>query len=229
MQYPLQGLSLLIGHTLHPDNLQQQCRRNNSKQELTEQVVTVTGQARMAICRYMATPKNTQQAIFMLHGMRMALHEVLNAVYSYEQKVAGLNWEHPELELVNNIYGLTKDQVETLLLFLRHNFENLQSINLPSFLHQDKNKLAGKEQQLVTNLSVPQLALFLRLIVDAGIIAGNNNITSLTAKVAAIVHTKKTAEVSPESLRIKYYAPEKAAISILKDYLLRMLGLLKNY
>lgn len=69
----------------------------------------------------------------------------------------------------------------------------------------------------------------MRLMLDAGIIAGNNIIVSLTAKVAASIHTKKTALVSSECLRIKYYKPENAAIGIIKEYLLSMIGLWRNY
>ncbi|WP_143075812.1 hypothetical protein [Parafilimonas terrae] len=90
---------------------------------------------------------------------------------------------------------------------------------------------AGKQQpssKLSTTLSVPQLALFIRLLTDACIISETNQ-SALLKNVAAIVSTTKTASISPESLRVNYYTPGLAAKNIIKDHLINMISLLRRY
>lgn len=79
-----------------------------------------------------------------------------------------------------------------------------------------------------TALSVPQLALFIRLIVDMKIIHADNH-TSLLKTIAAVVSTPKVNDISAESLRNNFYTPNRAAREIMKDYLVGMLNLLKTY
>ncbi|MGN6211496.1 hypothetical protein [Parafilimonas sp.] len=90
---------------------------------------------------------------------------------------------------------------------------------------------AGKQQpacRLSTTLSVPQLALFVRLLTDARIISETNQ-SALLKNVAAIVSTARTASISPESLRVNYYTPGLAAKNIVKDHLINMINLLRKY
>ena len=87
---------------------------------------------------------------------------------------------------------------------------------------------AGLPEKLGTSLSVPQLALFVRLLVDTNIINQQNQ-SSLLTHIAAIMHTAKAPQISPESLRINYYTPNTAAKNIVKEYLINMINRLKNY
>lgn len=77
-----------------------------------------------------------------------------------------------------------------------------------------------------TVLSVPQLAVFLKLLISTGIIRHNNQ-AELLRLVTTIVRTNKATAISHESLRNKYYAQEPAAANIVKDYLFNMLKQLK--
>ncbi len=81
---------------------------------------------------------------------------------------------------------------------------------------------------LQTGLSVPQAALLVRLLVGAGMIKSDNH-TALLKSLADILSTPRTSEVSAESLRVKFYTPDKAAKDILKDYLFMMLNQLKTF
>lgn len=82
--------------------------------------------------------------------------------------------------------------------------------------------------KISTALSVPQLALLLRLVMDVKIISETNTLRILK-NIAAIVSTPKVTTISAESLRVNYYTPDTAARSILKEYLLQMIRLLNNY
>lgn len=82
--------------------------------------------------------------------------------------------------------------------------------------------------RLGTTLSVPQLALFIRLFTDARIISETNQ-SALLKNIAANISTAKTAAISPESLRVNYYTPSAAAKNIIKDHLLNMISLLRKY
>jgi hypothetical protein len=89
---------------------------------------------------------------------------------------------------------------------------------------------AAKEEQarLHTSLSVPQLALLIRLLAETGIVESDSQL-ELLRRFALLVVTRRVQSISAESLRVKYYAPEKAAITIMRDRVVQMLNLLKGY
>lgn len=78
------------------------------------------------------------------------------------------------------------------------------------------------------DLSVPQLALFIRLFIDTGIIKNDNN-TALLKYFAAFVSTSKASVISAESLRVNFYSVPAAAKEIVKDRLIQMVNQLRNY
>jgi hypothetical protein len=81
---------------------------------------------------------------------------------------------------------------------------------------------------LQTHLSVSQFALMLRLLVDTNIIKCSNQ--SLFLKIIAQnFKTTRTSDISPESLRVKYYNSEPAAINSIKSHLLTMISHLRTY
>ncbi len=82
--------------------------------------------------------------------------------------------------------------------------------------------------KLNTALSVPQLALFIRLMVDTKIIIQPSQL-ALLKQIAPVIGTAKVASISPKSLRVNYYTPENAAKNIVKDYLINMINCLRTY
>jgi hypothetical protein len=86
----------------------------------------------------------------------------------------------------------------------------------------------SRQQVLHTPLSVAQLALLVRLLVDAGAIECDNQ-TLLLKVIANSFTSKKAAQISPRSLRIKYYDTDHASVSIVKDYVIRMMNTLQRY
>lgn len=85
-----------------------------------------------------------------------------------------------------------------------------------------------KLPKLNSALSVPQLALFIRLMVETKIINETSQLP-LLKNIAAIVSTPKASVVSAESLRVNYYTPGLAAKNITKEYLSQMIRLLNSY
>jgi len=77
-------------------------------------------------------------------------------------------------------------------------------------------------------ISVPQLAMFTRIQVEAGMLE-TDNITDLIKRLSLHCSTKRTGNVSDDSLLRKYYRTDRATISILLDYNAKMHNLLKSY
>ena len=82
--------------------------------------------------------------------------------------------------------------------------------------------------KLATTLSVAQLAVFLRLLLDEGIISTDNQ-SDVFRLVSMYVQTTRTPSISADSLRNKFYSPDNAAKSIVKDQLLNLFNRLKQY
>jgi hypothetical protein len=79
-----------------------------------------------------------------------------------------------------------------------------------------------------TPMSVPQLALFVRLLVESGTIKCQNQSLLLRA-IAASFSTAKATSISSESLRIKYYATDPASVNIVKEYVIKMMNQLRRF
>jgi hypothetical protein len=117
MQYPLEGLHLLMRNTLHPGKILSLYEQQKDKELLTVQIITAAGQIRMSICHYISSARNAEQAAYMIHAMNVALHDVSNTLSGYNDQL-NLTITDPSLEWLTEIYALAKDQVESLLLFL---------------------------------------------------------------------------------------------------------------
>jgi hypothetical protein len=99
----------------------------------------------------------------------------------------------------------------------------------------EKGNIVQPEQNLMqapavlqTPMSVSQLALFIRVMVDSGTIKCSNH-SAMLRMIAGSVQTGKAVPISSESLRVKYYTTDPAAISILKDYIIKMMNQLRTY
>jgi len=80
---------------------------------------------------------------------------------------------------------------------------------------------------ITTGMSVSQLAVMVRLMVDTGIIQYKNH-SDLIKKIATTFQTPKVSVISAESLRTKYYSPDRASLEMVKDYLFKMMGLMRD-
>ena len=91
--------------------------------------------------------------------------------------------------------------------------------------------IQGKENQdnsgkIHTNLSVSQLALGVKLLVDAKVIT-NKNSTELMSMVAKSFKTDRQEVISEDSLRNKSYNFETATVEKLKDKIIGLLNMVR--
>ncbi len=80
----------------------------------------------------------------------------------------------------------------------------------------------------LTSLTIPQLGVFFRLLVDAGIIIADNK-RLLVENLSRIFKTRYQTSPSPDKLRNKFYSFEPAAITIIRAQLVNMLSKLGNH
>ena len=84
---------------------------------------------------------------------------------------------------------------------------------------------AGK---LKLGLSVHELSLAIRLLMDAKIIV-NENFAEVVRMVVQNVSSSKTQQLSPESLRVKSYIFETAVVNKMKDKIISLMNLTRKY
>lgn len=92
----------------------------------------------------------------------------------------------------------------------------------------DNQAPAKNKEVFETGLSVSQLAIYLRLQVDTGIIKTDNNQRTVN-QACRCFKTTRSNSLSPESLYNKFYSPDPAAVSIMRTHLVNMLNQLKKY
>ena len=106
-------------------------------------------------------------------------------------------------------------------------------LSLMAFLEKDCRVItdgaqpANSTKPIQTNLNVGQLALFLRLQVEAGIIQTENR-QEVIEQTRTYYKTVRSKSLSQESMSKKFYTPDPAAVSILRTYLVNMLNELKR-
>ena len=105
-------------------------------------------------------------------------------------------------------------------------FLKTQQVNQNTSLSQ--NDMLCSQERLVTCLSVAQLALFVRLMIDLDILQTKNQ-SALLRRITTFIRTPKTDLISEESLRSKFYTPQNASAKIIKEYLLKMMNSLRAY
>ena len=101
---------------------------------------------------------------------------------------------------------------------------NQLTLLLPT--HISNNHLP--KQSLKTDLSVKQLGLFIRLLVDVKIVQINNQ-TELVNHIAALTTTENKEVISAPSLRCHYYTIDEHTKDKMKDWLITTLNQIKKY
>jgi hypothetical protein len=162
-----------------------------------------------------------------LHWLSGKLQDTIRSQASLAGKldfIFGEILKYKNMDASMNGYFPGGQSVRSTMLLLLHaklTYYKNAAVSGTAFLASDQSKIN-------TAFSVPQLALFIRLLIDTQVINEKNN-TGILKAAATIIGTPKTSAVSPESLRVNYYTPGTAAKNIVKDYLLQMINLLKAY
>lgn len=107
------------------------------------------------------------------------------------------------------------------LTWLEEELFFLQKKEQPALL---KNSAPGAEKTVLeTSLSVSQIAMMARLLIDEGVIK-NVSYRQLFKMVANTFKTNNVDRISPESLRIKSHSLEKSTVNNVKDVLIRLVN-----
>lgn len=151
---------------------------------------------------------------------------VVNELLSPSAKLENLYWQvkffsqlhtKPQFSLNPNL----PDLKEICVHWLQEEIYFIEKKAQPTFILP---QLPVKEiTPIETSLSVPQLAFIIKILIEKGIIK-NQSCRNLTQMTALYFKTKNTEIISPESLRLKAYAPDRAAVSKVKDTLLELLN-----
>jgi hypothetical protein len=91
-----------------------------------------------------------------------------------------------------------------------------------------KGHEATSEFKLLLDLSVAQFALLLKTLIDTSVVQ-NKNLSDVLRFFAQSVKTKRSENVSYESLRIKYYNPEESTKEMIKLILSNCLRYLSSH
>ncbi|MFO8234725.1 MAG: hypothetical protein R6U04_04880 [Bacteroidales bacterium] len=117
---------------------------------------------------------------------------------------------------------------EQLLSWLMEEISYLEKKReLSSSMVRDNKALLNKDFKIITGQSVSQVAFFLKLLVDVGVIT-NRNQRELIQFVASNIKTKQTTHISPESLRTKYYHVDEGTVEVVKDTIIKLLNEANN-
>ena len=118
-----------------------------------------------------------------------------------------------------------KEQMITWLLEEMAFLEKRHQLSL-NFQNTGKDDIT-KDFKLITELSVPQVAYFIRILVDTGVIQNKNHKELLTF-FANYIKTKKTQNISPDSFRSKYYNVEESAKKVVRNLVIKLMNETQN-
>lgn len=85
-----------------------------------------------------------------------------------------------------------------------------------------------KTEPIFTSLSVSQLAFFVKLLADSGLL-NNKNKTEVLKTITQIIRNQRNETISIDSLRNKYYSVDKTTMDSVKDVIIILLNQIKKY
>ncbi|MEO6230413.1 MAG: hypothetical protein ABJB11_13660 [Ferruginibacter sp.] len=99
---------------------------------------------------------------------------------------------------------------------------------LAFYLQPQTGDAAKPPFNLLTALSVKQVALLIRILFDTGMIKSANQ-TEMLNNMATVLKTERKEIISPQNLRAKYYNIDEPTKNILKEWLFKMNDQLRKY
>lgn len=151
--------------------------------------------------------------------------EELIVFYSQHIKLINQQTAKPGLIYKTRLAPI-KEQIGSWLCEELYYLEKKQQLMLP--IETKRCVETVSSTKIYTRLSVAQLALGVKLLLDAKLIK-NNNSTELMRAVARNFRTERQEFISEESLRNKSYNIEAVTINSLRDTVIEFMNLLKGY
>ena len=118
-------------------------------------------------------------------------------------------------------YTSAKDQLTEWVIEELAHLEKIYQLKL-KFPEQTLEEI-NAQFKITTDLSVSQVAFFVRLLVDTGLIL-NKNHTEIISFFAKNISTKKAANISQESFRSKYYRVDESTREFIRQKVIEMLN-----
>jgi hypothetical protein len=152
---------------------------------------------------------------------------------SLTEKIEKLSWYLKRITQVpvqndftyNPKHKSLKDHV---IHWLIEELDFLEKLHVLSNLNdQELNNNTVAVFKILTDLSVPQLAYFLRILVETEVIK-NSNDKELLKFYAKHTKTKRTETISSESLRVKFYNIEDSTKEEVKSIIIKLLNFIQN-
>lgn len=153
-----------------------------------------------------------------------ALHETDELI-----DVQLMGWKRLLLQ-VNNLVLKDDKALYTYYPSVREQLKNgIEETIVSLELVKNNNLIKGESiPSIQTNLSLAQLAVMLRLMIEVGLIKSTNHAEFFRTAIL-LFKTRKAADVTPQSLKAKYYAPESSGCNIVKEYLFQMINQIRNF
>lgn len=120
--------------------------------------------------------------------------------------------------------GLYNDRKNIVQVLLQYTEEEIYQLQHTEYTPEASKQEHVNGKRLRFTLPVAQIAILLRLMVEAGLIKVPNH-TAFLKDMAVLIQTEKAGSISADSLRNKYYTPERTSIEAVKDVLF---GMIKN-
>ncbi|MCY7293473.1 MAG: hypothetical protein LH615_14945 [Ferruginibacter sp.] len=154
-------------------------------------------------------------------------------LYVIEWCAGGIKDDMPEVNYWCTVLKLVNRMPITPNMCLHPVFEPckqqlIQSITTELFASEKMLPEQINEAKLITAMSVGQLAVFIRLMVDTEVLQ-TKNVMAIIKFFSKNFRTYRTVQISDESLRQRYYNIDKASIDINRRYLAGMMNKLKEY
>ncbi len=130
------------------------------------------------------------------------------------------------LKQINLSYNMHERGIKETLLELIEAEISLSYPNHPicasNVMQSRDSNTESLAKPIHVGISVSQIAILLRVFVESGVIKTPNQ-TELLRKVCHFIRTDYAQEISAESLRNKYYAPDAGSLRFVKDLLFTMI------
>jgi hypothetical protein len=185
------------------------------------------------------TSSKLPQLIVMLIALKFNEEDFLLRVFNlFKEKLTAIESDEEHLQLLKEYYKIVSQIVEGVISNWYIEKPSAKEIVL-DWLSQEiyffENRYPKKENhssittsaKINTSLSVPVLALYIRLFKETGIIT-NTNYQELFRAVSSTFTTHRKAEVAHSHLHSKFYAIEESARRKVFDQLMQMAHLCKR-
>ena len=216
----------VIENTITEKNTINTYRQINYYKDLFHQFLSGDGTLTSSFIRDAFYKLNYNNESFIINEYER-LNKTCSQLHSIKDKIAFLSYE---LKKVNQFFGTPKKGFLQFLPSVKEQvgnwiIEEIRFLEKGILTVEYTNSLTEPDNKIHTSLSVAKLAVIIRLLVVDKIII-NRSVAPMLRIVGKTFSTLQKDDISIGSLETKYYAPDKATISAVKDMLFKWINIL---